>query len=117
MHGIPFNYPTSPRPLFDPDLQTFMDSHCADVLVHVLIRGNGNQPCLYRTLPLVKYQGLNIVCNKVHIKPPTTKNNRSKNGATKFYFIFLKIKWVVKELYGNLWQKGNTSIVNFPAHA
>jgi len=50
-------------------------------------------------------------------KPLITKKNKSKNGAIKFYFIFLKIKWVVKELYGNLWRKGNTFIVNFLAHA
>jgi len=37
MHGIPFSYPTSPCPLLDPDLQTLMDSHCVNILIHVAI--------------------------------------------------------------------------------
>jgi hypothetical protein len=44
------------------------------------------------------------------------KKNKDRNKA-QILFYFLKIKWVVKELYGNLWQKGNTFIVNLLAHA
>jgi hypothetical protein len=28
VHKIPFSYPTSPHSIFDPKLQTFVDSHC-----------------------------------------------------------------------------------------
>jgi hypothetical protein len=34
-------------------------------LVRVSIWGNGSEPCLHGALPLVKYQGPKIVCNKV----------------------------------------------------